>query len=79
LDKSKAAYKSPTKLEPDKPALKLLKGENNMGWFTTTKQAEPKKPVVSAQGVAFRLHQPSGNANVKPTGKEGIWKYEPRS
>jgi hypothetical protein len=50
-----------------------------MGWFTTTKQAEPKKPVVSAQGVAFRLHQPSGNANVKPTGKEGIWKYEPRS
>jgi hypothetical protein len=31
----------------------------------------PKKPVVSAVGVAFRLQQPS----FKPTGKEGIWKY----
>jgi hypothetical protein len=47
-----------------------------MGFFTTTKQEEPKKPVLSAQGVAFRLQQPE---NIKPTGKKGIWKYEPRS
>ena len=26
-----------------------------MAWFTSTKQADPKKPVVSAQGVAFRI------------------------
>ena len=43
---------------------------------TTTKQEEPKKETLSAVGVAFRLHQPS---NIKPTGKEGIWKYDPQS
>ena len=41
------------------------------------KELDPrKKPVVSAIGVAFRVQQPE---NIKQTGKEGIWTYEPRS
>lgn len=40
---------------------------------TTTKNTEPKKPIISANGVAFRLQQPQKKIGNFKQVKPGIW------